>query len=554
MAQDRVTIPLGKVNFDQGALTGTHLWSAYDMLPTVSGYTVFQGWTENISTALAESIYGVGEYLGDTSNLLVAGGATKIYDVTSGLTAIGRQEAPTLGPNYNTATVDSGWFFTQFGPYIFGTNGIDNIQIMNALSGTQFTDITPAANCANPAARYIVSHKNHILIAYVTLGAGYGTVLSAGDHPNLLWWSGLDNGVAFGEFTTSPAIDATGWKQIYDGNGVITGLCGGYDAAFLFKTHSIHRIDGPPFQVNCINDGIGCIHPRSISRLGDRIYFWSSSGPAYIDTTSNEVTILSESELNAAILSVQRNALSSVPLYDSKTNVSPVGAYTYNSIRSFVDAQNKFVAFQIEIQIPGVTPSSPTSIKVIYLTYAERTDSWSLINSPQTVVGYPHTGYGSATGQTFSANTIHYSDAITYKQYVPVGNTGTNTGRLRLPFIPFTNVPGQATRIIAFKVRFRRGENYHPVQFTLGNITYSYSLYTTSDVQLRWMNYGGAYADVVYSSTPITSFDGWVHIPNSKMGLWHSLEVGLSCDGPGDQLAAISSIEVIYETIGLRSA
>lgn len=569
-----VTIPLGKMRFDLGASAGNHLWFAGNAVMHESGYELAPGWELHATQAIAGGMTGAGTFKSATNCFVYAGNLTNIYKwIAIGAGAWGAAGAigrPTPGPgpagvNYNTATSTDGWFFAQFGPYVLAVNGVDNIQIATpesaVVGNTYFNDINVAAfpTCANPTAKYIISHKNHVIIANVTLGAAYG-VLSAGANPNLVWWSGLDNGIAFGDITMSPSIDGTGWKQVFDGDGDITGLVGGYDAAFVFKSGSVHRIDGPPFQINCISNSFGTIYPRSITRLGDRIYFWSAGGPAYIDTRSNAVELMS-TDGAARILSLfdRNNDLCSAPILTDKTleNVTfPPGDASFPTLTALSFPSSGIVAFFTGNETIPVTPTSPQTSYVKALLYNTATDSWSIVLTNLLGVPFPVDTLTKASGLVTESIAKHSllltSTSTDHLVYKP-SYSGTQTiGHFRLPFLPFTDVPGQRTRIIKFRIRYRRAEDDTTVQGNLAPLYYGYKLLSTDDEKFRWNNYGGTYMTTSTSTAPISSTDGWVTIPNSPAALWHSLEANLWIDSTNayEIIGCITAIEIVYEKAG----
>src|SRR6185503_18640420 len=77
----------------------------------------------------------------------------------------------------------------------------------------------------------------------------------------------------------------TGFQDLNDDYGPITGLISGSDYAYVAKTRCWYRMDaGGPFdyQFKPFGIGMGCILSHSICKLGDTIYYWSRSGPMRI--------------------------------------------------------------------------------------------------------------------------------------------------------------------------------------------------------------------------------------------------------------------------------
>lgn len=554
MAEKRVLIPLGTLDLDRGPLNGGHLWGVHRCYHTKNGYASLA--VDYTGSASAFNVPVLGAHIHTTSATVrgYVGSLLSLYQNSSGgaLTNVSRSLAPYLGAAYNATLTGPAWSFASFGPFVYATDGVDNIQIINNETGTQFVDITVPATCANPAAKYIISHKNHIVIAGITLAAPYGGgILAAGDQPLLVWWSGLDNGSAFGDSTNAPSIDGTGWKQVFDGDGIITGLVGGYDAAFIFKDRSIHRMDGPPFQINCIANGVGCKYHKSIVRLNDRIYFWSTNGPAYVDTRSNEVVLLSKELMNASFVDSlnprQGASVGSWPEITVGTSFLSFdeSVLIRNTVQAMVDDAHRLIAFIW----PNTLASSHGEGVWAGALYSEDTEAWtgwapygvSASTLALTGPGVSDSYYNAPMTRT--AIWGHATGGIT--KYTLANNAGTGKATFVLPFLPFTDAPGTVSRILAIRPIFVHGG----ASTSGANPLFQVEIQTNQGPWNRWP--GTRTTEL----TPITSFDGFIQLPNTKYGVSHAIlfNVGYGSGASQDFFVGLSALEVIYDVMGKRS-
>lgn len=573
-----IVLPFGKMDLEQGSNSGANLWAAVNATAQKGGYAALSGWYQHDRETVANFKYGAGIFKSNSKVYSYLPSDTTIYRYDFSSIANFGRPAPGPGPggaNYATSTSAHGWFFTQFGPYILATNGVDYIQIATPESATpanqyfnNMSTVSPITNGADPVARFICTHKNHVIIANITMYATYGAISGSvgGDqHPYLVWWSGLDSGTAFGDLTNSPNIDGTGWQQIYDGDGPITGIVGGYDAAFIFKSGSIHRMDGPPFQINCISGSIGCAEPRSIIRQGDRVYFWSTSGPAYIDTTNNSITLLDE---GASILtkSAMSLAQASFPVYLGTTEV--VSVPPENEITAIGSSRDRLVSFFYTSTNPPDTPRGPQVVSAKVLVYNERTEALSFVEPPWSFRHciplniYNPESDAELPGTIRDIVVFENSEDTEVLVYFPTSWESTAKSHFRFPFLPFTDRPGQRTRITRIRPIFRRGEGF--AGSAVGPVNCGYSVYSTDNHGKAWLGFysSGLPVKKTESSAPILSQDGWVSVVDCPAALWHSLEVVLWSPsggaGPtaytGDYLDSMYGVEIEFVKEGLRGA
>lgn len=110
--------------------------------------------------------------------------------------------------------------------------------------------------------------------------------------PYLLWISGTDLPEGWGTPAHAPQIVGSDAYQLFDGAGEITGVADGGDCFFVFKSGSIYRFDGPPFQPTVISHTVGMPALCVPYRQRDRVYFWGADGLCYIDIRTNQIVNL----------------------------------------------------------------------------------------------------------------------------------------------------------------------------------------------------------------------------------------------------------------------
>lgn len=249
---------------------------------------------------------GLGSYsyfLGSNKNLFVndslAPSGTPYLEITapSSLSNISKSANA-----YTAFSSPYAWQFTSFGNNVFATNGIDPIQVrVNNTGNFADSNQTGAPTSADPKAYFITTVKNHVVIANITMGSGFGSI-SSGANPYLVWISATDNGRRFGSLVDTPTLLGTDFQQLYDDYGHITGLIGG-EYAYIFKERAIYLMEGPPWSFTPISTGVGCLYPNSIIKHFDDLYFWSEAGPAVLKRGSGVVQPLGYGSFHASLLS-----------------------------------------------------------------------------------------------------------------------------------------------------------------------------------------------------------------------------------------------------------
>lgn len=288
----RKFIPIGSMNSDSFGWNSEGAWRIENLLGFGETYTTVGklGWFAGEYTDATDV---QGAYCWRTSwntrRELIASG-TNIRE-----TGVGSLVAGLTNDTYY------GVYFAPFGPSIFATNGVDPIQVSTTgafaaiapgtVTGNAFADIRP---------KFLITFKNQLVAANITVNADYGDI-AAGEYPHLVWWSSRGNGEMWGDFSNAPDIDGTNYIPIFDDSIEITGLVAGEDCVFIFKEHSIHRLDGPDFAVSPVSMDVGCVAPRTICKVGTGIYFLSQNGLYKLDSTSGELTPIGEGKVSRTL-------------------------------------------------------------------------------------------------------------------------------------------------------------------------------------------------------------------------------------------------------------
>lgn len=301
-------VPISPMNPEFGPGPGEHCWYNINGVPNGDGgYTTFGELNQvTFGTAITSTatnvIRGTHSYEGAyaTRTFLIADDS-KIFENGTDRSDIA----------YGNTTAPWGMQFATYGPYVFATNRVDGIRYMDmsvaaVTPALNFADINTTASfpstVAQPKASAICTYKNHVILGNIKMTSGYGG-LPAGTYPSLVWWSGTDLPFYFGSPAPadSPAILGTDYRQTFDGDGEIVKLIATDSCVFIFKTGSIMRMDGPPFQISLVSGQHGTYHPMSVKLVGRKIFFVSQVGPAYVDIDSNQIVFIADGIIQRAL-------------------------------------------------------------------------------------------------------------------------------------------------------------------------------------------------------------------------------------------------------------
>lgn len=326
----REFLEIGEMSTDDYGYSDEGTWFINNFVSMGSGYqTVGESSLEDLSISDSDTTQGTYVWRkGYNTHVMYHATSSDIYEVGVG-SRVSTLNVPTYGVH-----------FAAFGPALYATNGVNNIQVT---TGGTFADITiptvTGNTFANPRPKFLITFRNQLVGANITTAASYGP-LSAGTYPHLVWWSALGNGEMWGTMKEAPDGLGSNYVPIFDGSYEITGLAAGEDCVFVFKEHSIFRLDGPDFAVSPVTLDVGCIAPRAIQRVGEEIYFISQYGLTSINSRSAEVKYLTRGKVSITLLSANAD------IYDAQR--PPDHADVAASISMGIDAKRVTMAADVE--------------------------------------------------------------------------------------------------------------------------------------------------------------------------------------------------------------
>lgn len=176
-----------------------------------------------------------------------------------------------------------GVFFAVYGDSVVAVGGHDMTPLI-------FVDASTSTGAAGLISGSPINSIKPKYVAVIGLRLLLGNLNEMGDiKPNRVRWSATDNIRYYGDAATDPDL-RTGFQDLHDEYGPITGLVGGTDYAYVAKANCWYRMDfgGPfDFQFKPFAIGHGCRFPHSIVKFGESVYFWGPYGPAVIRGTQD---------------------------------------------------------------------------------------------------------------------------------------------------------------------------------------------------------------------------------------------------------------------------
>lgn len=175
-----------------------------------------------------------------------------------------------------------------------------------------------------PHGQYVATHKNYLFMAR-TLA-----------NPNRLYWSEVLN------IESWPALN---FIDISPNDGDwITGLLAFDDYLIITKNRSIWLLLGSgssDFEVRRIHDGVGCVAPRSLTKVAQQFGFASTEG-YYLSDLSQETLLTERLKDTWQALNQRRLNQITAIYYDHKLRIDvPNGSSTVNDMRIMYDAIQK---------------------------------------------------------------------------------------------------------------------------------------------------------------------------------------------------------------------
>lgn len=221
--------------------------------------------------------------------------------------------------------------FTAGGQFFFATM-LNTLIATNMLDAPKKWDGTAAMTDLGgtpPHAQYVAIHHNYVFMARTVA------------NPNRLYFSEVLN------FDSWPVLNFIDVSP-NDGDW-ITGLMPYDDYLIIAKNRSIWLLMGTgpsDFEVRRIHDGVGCVAPRSLTKMAQSFVFASSEG-IYMSDLSQEV-LLSE-RLKETWRGLNQRRLNQIAAiyYDHKLRIDvPNGSSTINNLRIVYDTIQKALSLE----------------------------------------------------------------------------------------------------------------------------------------------------------------------------------------------------------------
>lgn len=209
---------------------------------------------------------------GDGYAAVDVGASGYLYQITEPLGL-----PPTFTDRSRAALYTQGyeWYGCSFGPNVIMANGVDPVQYRDAGGAGLFADMITSTFA--PVGKFPFAFKQNLFLANLTLAAPYDG-LAAGANPTVLAWSRNDNIRQYGSFNANPELIGAGYQPLNFDIGDITGAIGGTDYAVVACSNGFVRVEGPPYSFQVTADGCGTLHPYSLCRVKNDLYFHGPSG------------------------------------------------------------------------------------------------------------------------------------------------------------------------------------------------------------------------------------------------------------------------------------
>lgn len=589
-------IPMAPMRPDLGPGPGDHMWYNINLFPVGEGAYTGVGRPvakSQVATATTstDKVWGTHTYDGAYSSLskFVLALDTKVY-----IDSV--DESIVTG--YTNSTAKWGMQFATYGPYVLATNRNERPQFFDVTSSALFANFSSypgwLTTSAAPCASAICTYKNHVILGNIKVdespAAGFGALLN-GTYPSLIWWSGTD--LPF--YYSSPADDVQGqflgsdYRQTFDGGGEIVKLVATDSCVYIFKTRSIMRLDGPPFQVSLVSNSYGCSHPQSITSLDRRVYFVSQNGPAYIDVDSNQIVNIAEGSILRSLGRTNGNYGYTMPVGPKGVSTgywgfcSLWGTADHDEVSAAADPYSKSVVFYFRDGITARTYGSDYNGSDLMssctaLIYSEKSSEWTLwafnpVLSSQYTSTKPYVvcscemyvNVMDANSSVDTFNRIMFLKGMDiHLANPPVQDTIMGIGPMTSALEEGTSNP-TITTCTTFKMFTQLGSNsvsrvtaIRPIWFSEWNsdknAEFKTRVYTITKVgTTNWFGSGRA----VVADSVSSSLNGWLAI-DGKWGEAHAIALSMAADQAGatgdTEVRSILGFLVRYETGSSRSA
>jgi hypothetical protein len=213
---------------------------------------------------------------GNGTYRVFGGSATKLYSCLSSALGTFTDVSRAVGGAYdcNGAGGENGWQGTSAGIYAVLTNGVDAVQLWDPAVGL-FSNLFTSTK--KPLAKFLMMVGEN-LVCLNTNDAGVA-------QPTRAWWTQSNAFQNIGDRVNNPEMVGTGFQDLQDDYGHITGGIGLGRTGWVFKEAAIISMSGPPYTFDTALHGYGTVYPNSIAALGDEVFFWSD-GPCRLASGS----------------------------------------------------------------------------------------------------------------------------------------------------------------------------------------------------------------------------------------------------------------------------
>lgn len=247
----------------------SHLTVAKNCLPMSGHYHPLQALSATTDSLTARCIGFAAVRDIDNAAHMYAGDATKLYELEAGVWT----DRSNVG-GFTTATSTTRWRFATFGDRVLATNGLDDIQYIDAsTAATTFADLAGSPGVAKFVATYG---------EFVFLGA-------LGSNGMSIKWSAIGDSAGW-----TPGVNLSDEQEFADG-GNITGFATTQAALYVFQEKCIRRVlfvgGDVIMQIDKLVEKIGCIEPNSLVQYGQRCFFLDEDGVCMWDFESQPISI-----------------------------------------------------------------------------------------------------------------------------------------------------------------------------------------------------------------------------------------------------------------------
>jgi hypothetical protein len=246
-----------------------HLRVAKNCLPVSDHYHPLKALSATTDALTARCIGFAAVRDIDNAAHMYAGDADDLYELEAGVWT----NRSNVG-GYTTATSTTRWRFATFGDRVLATNGLDDIQYIDAsTAATAFADLAGSPGIA----KFIATYGE-----FVFLGA-------LGTNGMSIKWSAIGDSTGW-----TPGTNLSDEQEFADG-GNITGFATTQAALYVFQEKCIRRVlfvgGDVIMQIDKLVEKIGCIEPNSLIQYGQRCFFLDEDGWFMWDFQSQPVPI-----------------------------------------------------------------------------------------------------------------------------------------------------------------------------------------------------------------------------------------------------------------------